>query len=68
MSRIDISYGGQWYSIGDRTLAEVQDQCVELAVDAGELHAENTALRARLAEAERERDRWRAEAERRLTG
>lgn len=51
-----------------RTLAEVQDQCVELAVDAGELHAENAALRARLAEAERERDRWRAEAERRLAG
>jgi len=51
-----------------QTLAEVQDQCVELAVDAGELHAENTALRARLAEMERERDRWRIEAERRLTG
>lgn len=51
-----------------RTLAEVQDQCVELAVDAGELHAENAALRERLIEAERERDRWRAEAERRLAG
>lgn len=51
-----------------QTLAEVQDQCVELAVDAGELHAENAVLRARLAEAERERDRWRAEAERRLVG
>jgi len=49
-------------------LAEVQDQCVELAVDAGELHNEIEELRARLAEAERERDRWRVEAERRLTG
>lgn len=44
-------------------LAEVQDQCVELAVDAGEQHAENEALRARLAQTERERDAWRAEAE-----
>lgn len=26
MSRIDISYGGQWYSIGDRTLAEVHEE------------------------------------------
>jgi septal ring factor EnvC (AmiA/AmiB activator) len=49
-------------------LAETQDQCVELAVDAGDLHLEIEALRARLAEAERERDAWRAEAERRLTG
>jgi septal ring factor EnvC (AmiA/AmiB activator) len=45
-------------------LAEVQDQCVELALDAGELHAEIEALRARLAQAERDRDAWRAEAER----
>ena len=44
-------------------LAEAQEQCVELAVDAGELHAEIEALRARLAQAERERDAWRAEAE-----
>jgi len=44
-------------------LADVQDQCVELAVDAGEQHAENEALRLRLAQAERERDAWRAEAE-----
>ena len=43
-------------------LAEVQDQCVELAVDAGDLHAEIEALRARLAQVERERDAWRAEA------
>jgi len=43
-------------------LADVQDQCVELAVDAGEQHAENEALRARLTQAERERDAWRAEA------
>ena len=50
-------------------LAEAQDSCVELAVDAGELHAEIEALRARLARAERERDAWRAEAERgRRTG
>jgi regulator of replication initiation timing len=50
-------------------LAEVQDQCVELAVDAGELAAEIEALRARLAEAELERDVWRGEAERvRRTG
>ncbi|KQT74817.1 hypothetical protein ASG51_22885 [Methylobacterium sp. Leaf465] len=44
-------------------LADVQDQCVELAVDAGEQHAENEALRIQLAQAERERDAWRAEAE-----
>jgi septal ring factor EnvC (AmiA/AmiB activator) len=46
-------------------LAEVQDQCVELAVDAGELHAEIEGLRVRLAQAERDRDAWRAEVERR---
>ena len=40
-------------------LAEAQEQCVEMAVDAGELHAEVEALRARLAEVERERDEWR---------
>ena len=51
-----------------QTLAEVQDQCVELAVDAGELHAEVEALKVRLAEAEQTSDRWRAEAERRLAG
>ncbi|MCK2056866.1 hypothetical protein [Methylobacterium sp. 37f] len=44
-------------------LAEVQDQCVELAVDAGELHAEIETLRARLAKAEKDRDAWRTEAE-----
>lgn len=44
-------------------LAESQDACVELAVDAGELHAEIEALRARLAQAERDRNAWRAEAE-----
>ena len=50
-------------------LAEVQDHCVELAVDAGELHAEIEALRARLAQADQERDAWRVEAERhRLAG
>lgn len=52
-----------------QSLAEVQDQCVELAVDAGELHAEIEALRSGLAQAERDRDAWRAEAEQvRLTG
>lgn len=51
-----------------QTLAEVQDACVELAVDAGDLHAEIEALKARLAETERDRDCWRAEAERRMTG
>ena len=45
-------------------LAEAQDQCVELAVDGGELHAEAEALRAKLLAVERERDAWRAEAER----
>jgi hypothetical protein len=49
-------------------LADVQDQCVELAVVAGEQHAENAALRARLIQAERDRDAWRAKGEQRLTG
>ncbi|KQP77452.1 hypothetical protein [Methylobacterium sp. Leaf117] len=44
-------------------LADVQDQCVELAVDADEQHAENEALRHRLAQAEKDRDAWRREAE-----
>jgi uncharacterized protein involved in exopolysaccharide biosynthesis len=44
-------------------LADVQDQCVELAVDAGEQHAENEALRAQLTQAKKDRDAWRAEAE-----
>jgi septal ring factor EnvC (AmiA/AmiB activator) len=44
-------------------LSESQDACVELAVDAGELHAEIEVLRARLVQAERDRDAWRAEAE-----
>jgi hypothetical protein len=26
MRRIDISYGGQWYSIGDRSLEEVHEE------------------------------------------
>lgn len=46
-----------------QTLAELQEPCVELAADAGELHAEVEALRARLAEGEREHDAWRVEAE-----
>jgi septal ring factor EnvC (AmiA/AmiB activator) len=46
-------------------LAETQDQCVELAVDAGELYAEIETLRAQLAEVSDQRDAWQAEAERR---
>lgn len=49
-------------------LAEAQDQCIELAVDAGELHAEIERLSARLAVVERDRDRWRAQAEHRRAG
>ena len=45
-------------------LAETQEQLVEMAVDAGELHVEITALRLRLARVEKQRDAWRAEAER----
>ena len=45
-------------------LAESQDQCVELAVDAGELQIEIEALRERLASVERERDAWQVEAQR----
>ena len=47
-------------------LAEVQDQCIELAVDAGGLHAEIQSLRAQLLDAERACDRWRSLAEQRL--
>ena len=45
-------------------LAEAQEQLVEMAVDAGELHVEITALRVRLAYVEKEHDAWQAEAER----
>ena len=45
-------------------IAEAQDQCVELAVDRGELHAEIQALRAKLVDVGRDRDAWRAEAKR----
>jgi septal ring factor EnvC (AmiA/AmiB activator) len=45
-------------------LAETQDQCVELAVDAGDLQAEIEALRAQLAEVTDQREAWQAEAER----
>ena len=45
-------------------LAEAQDLLVETAIDAGHLHARVEALEARLALAERERDAWRAEAQR----
>lgn len=43
-------------------LAEVQDQCVELAVDAGEMHARIEGLAAELARVRSERDAWRHEA------
>ena len=49
-------------------LAEVQDQCIELAVDAGGLHAEIEMLRAQLLAAERACDRWQVLAEKRLAG
>lgn len=49
-------------------LAEVQDQCIELAVDAGGLHAEIEMLRAQLLASETACDRWRGLAERRLAG
>ena len=44
-------------------LAEAQEQLVEMAVDAGELHVEITALRVRLAHVEKQRDAWQAQAE-----
>lgn len=41
----------------------------ELHASLAEMHSENTAPRAQLAQAERDRDAWRAEAERvRRTG
>ncbi|TXN36643.1 hypothetical protein FV232_23515 [Methylobacterium sp. WL30] len=40
-------------------LAEAQDQLIEMAVDAGELHALTDSLQAELAEARAERDAWR---------
>ena len=43
-------------------LAETQEQCVELAIDAGELHAENMSLRQELACLYAERDRARRHA------
>lgn len=51
-----------------QALADVQEQCIELAVDAGDLHAEVETLRARLAEVEQDRDRWQAQADRCLAG
>lgn len=47
-------------------LAEVQEQCVELAVDAGELHAQIQGLQDELARVRADRDAWRAAA--RATG
>jgi uncharacterized protein involved in exopolysaccharide biosynthesis len=44
-------------------LAEAQEQCIELAVDAGELHAEIEGLRVQLAAVEAERDVLRATLE-----
>ena len=46
-------------------LAEAQELLVEMAVDAGELNVEITALRMRLAHVEKQRDAWQALAERR---
>ncbi|MGE8131869.1 hypothetical protein ACQKQD_33600 [Methylobacterium sp. NPDC080182] len=43
-------------------LAEVQDQCVELAVDAGELHAQIEVLQEELAQVRQDRDAWRRAA------
>lgn len=40
-------------------LAEVQDQCIELAVDAGELHAVIEVLQRQLADAHAELEAWR---------
>ncbi|WP_245516435.1 hypothetical protein [Methylobacterium segetis] len=37
-------------------LAEAQEQCIEMAVDAGDLQAEIKALRAQLADVEQESD------------
>jgi uncharacterized protein involved in exopolysaccharide biosynthesis len=48
-------------------LAQIQDQCVELAVDGGDLHAEIEAFRAELQEVRCQRDAWQAEAERFLS-
>jgi uncharacterized protein involved in exopolysaccharide biosynthesis len=41
-------------------LAETQDQCIEMAVDAGELHAEMRTLQEELAAVRFERDVWAA--------
>ncbi|MEA1831257.1 hypothetical protein U8607_04090 [Methylobacterium durans] len=41
-------------------LAEAQEQCIEMAVDAGDLQSEIEVLRTRLAEVER--DEWRRAA------
>jgi uncharacterized protein involved in exopolysaccharide biosynthesis len=46
-------------------LAEAQDQLVELAIDAGQLHARIEALQAELAALRDERNAWCAEAPRR---
>lgn len=47
-------------------LAEVQNQCIELAVDAGGLYAGIKILRTQLLAAELARDHWHALAEQRL--
>jgi uncharacterized protein involved in exopolysaccharide biosynthesis len=44
-------------------LAEAQDQCVELAVDAGDLHAEIEALRAELETLRANAAKWQRVAE-----
>lgn len=43
-------------------LAQAQDECVELAVDAGELHRVIETLQAELAQMRTDRDNWCVEA------
>ena len=43
-------------------LAEAQEQLIELAVDAGELHVRIEALQDETTDLRADRDRWRAEA------
>ena len=49
-------------------LAVAQDQCIELAVDAGELHRVIETLQDELARVREDRNAWRQEARRRGAG
>lgn len=49
-------------------LAQAQDECVELAVDAGELHRVIEELQAENARLRADRDAWRQEARRHGAG